>query len=254
MAEIALTLIGGPTVLLEWAGLRLLTDPTFDPAGTSYQDGPVELRKLVEPAMTAEELGGVDAVLLSHDQHFDNFDHAGRELVARLGAPVLTTPEGALRLGGFAVGLELGAPYPLGGLTIEAVGARHGPPGSEPLTGPVTGFLLRDAARRSIYISGDTVDMDAMSELGQRHRIDLAILHTGAAGFAALGPAQLSLDAAGAAEATRRLGAARVALVHADGWEHLHEDRLTAERKLESTAATRLVPLTPGERATVRLD
>jgi L-ascorbate metabolism protein UlaG (beta-lactamase superfamily) len=28
-----LTLIGGPTVLIELAGLRLPTDPTFDPPG-----------------------------------------------------------------------------------------------------------------------------------------------------------------------------------------------------------------------------
>ena len=28
-----LTLIGGPTVLIEVAGFRLLTDPTFDPPG-----------------------------------------------------------------------------------------------------------------------------------------------------------------------------------------------------------------------------
>ena len=32
-----ITYIGGPTALLELAGLRLLTDPTFDPAGTEYR-------------------------------------------------------------------------------------------------------------------------------------------------------------------------------------------------------------------------
>ena len=31
--EVGLTLIGGPTVLIEVGGFRLLTDPTFDPAG-----------------------------------------------------------------------------------------------------------------------------------------------------------------------------------------------------------------------------
>jgi len=30
---ITLTLIGGPTVLIEYGGYRLLTDPTFDPPG-----------------------------------------------------------------------------------------------------------------------------------------------------------------------------------------------------------------------------
>ena len=33
-----ITLIGGPTVLIEIAGLRLLTDPTFDAPG-SYASG-----------------------------------------------------------------------------------------------------------------------------------------------------------------------------------------------------------------------
>ena len=29
--EASITYVGGPTALLEWHGLRLLTDPTFDP-------------------------------------------------------------------------------------------------------------------------------------------------------------------------------------------------------------------------------
>lgn len=31
--ELGITWVGGPTYLLEFDGLRLLTDPTFDPAG-----------------------------------------------------------------------------------------------------------------------------------------------------------------------------------------------------------------------------
>jgi L-ascorbate metabolism protein UlaG (beta-lactamase superfamily) len=33
MSEVRLTHIGGPTVLVEVAGWRILTDPTFDPPG-----------------------------------------------------------------------------------------------------------------------------------------------------------------------------------------------------------------------------
>ena len=33
-SRLQLTYIGGPTALLELGGLRLLTDPTFDPAGS----------------------------------------------------------------------------------------------------------------------------------------------------------------------------------------------------------------------------
>jgi L-ascorbate metabolism protein UlaG (beta-lactamase superfamily) len=39
MTEVTLTHIGGPTVLLEVEGWRLLTDPTFDAPGRRYTFG-----------------------------------------------------------------------------------------------------------------------------------------------------------------------------------------------------------------------
>ena len=33
MTNVRITHIGGPTTLIEFAGWRILTDPTFDPAG-----------------------------------------------------------------------------------------------------------------------------------------------------------------------------------------------------------------------------
>jgi L-ascorbate metabolism protein UlaG (beta-lactamase superfamily) len=37
MSDLRLTHIGGPTVLIEVGGWRLLTDPTFDPPGRKYK-------------------------------------------------------------------------------------------------------------------------------------------------------------------------------------------------------------------------
>src|SRR5687768_11748373 len=77
-----ITHIGGPTVLLEVEGWRLLTDPTFDPPGGSYNFGwGTGSRKTAGPAIDASDVGPVDAVLLSHDQHDDNLDPAGRALL-----------------------------------------------------------------------------------------------------------------------------------------------------------------------------
>ena len=66
--ETKITLVGGPTVLIEMSGVRFLTDPTFDAVG-EYQSGAIVLKKLKGPAVTAEAIGSIDAVLLSHDQH-----------------------------------------------------------------------------------------------------------------------------------------------------------------------------------------
>src|SRR3954469_7914094 len=100
-----LTYIGGPTALIEWRGLRLLTDPTFDPAGTRYELAGYALAKTEGPALEPAQLGRLDAVLLSHDHHRDNLDDSGRGVLAAA-ACVLTTAEGAERLGGAARGLQ----------------------------------------------------------------------------------------------------------------------------------------------------
>jgi hypothetical protein len=82
------------------------TDPTFDVPGP-YRSGSVTLQKTEGPAVSAGELGRIDVVLLSHDQHPDNLDPAGRALIAHL--PTLTTWAGAERLGGSSVGLTPGS-------------------------------------------------------------------------------------------------------------------------------------------------
>src|SRR3954471_24987186 len=98
------TYIGGPTALLELGGLRLLTDPTFDPAGTEYRTPGYVLRKTQGPAVSRKGLGAVDVVLLSHDHYFDNLDHAGRRMLAGA-AMIVTTVAGARRIGERALGL-----------------------------------------------------------------------------------------------------------------------------------------------------
>jgi len=130
-----MTYIGGPTVLIDVAGMRLLTDPTFDDAGSTYVRGST-LSKLTGPALPASALGRIDAVLLSHHQHADNLDTAG-EAVLKKATRVVTTVEGAAALGAAlgsnAFGLapwqsaEMEGPHNRT-LRITATPARHGPP------------------------------------------------------------------------------------------------------------------------------
>ncbi len=67
-----MTYIGGPTALIEIAGLRILTDRTFDPAGGEYRAAAYSLFKTQDPPITRAVVGYVDVVLLSNDHHFDN--------------------------------------------------------------------------------------------------------------------------------------------------------------------------------------
>ena len=80
-------------------GWRILTDPTFDRPGRTYRFGwGTSSRKVSGPAIDLDDIGPVDAVLLTHEHHADNLDEAGRTLLP--GADVvLTTVSGARRLG-----------------------------------------------------------------------------------------------------------------------------------------------------------
>ena len=63
IAELRFTYLGGPTILIEIGGLRLLTDPTFDPAGKVYSSGPVTLVKTAGPGLEPRSLGAIGGLM-----------------------------------------------------------------------------------------------------------------------------------------------------------------------------------------------
>ena len=226
MSSLTITLIGGPTALIEIDGFRLLTDPTFDAPG-AYQLPHVKLEKLQGPALSAEAVGKVDAVLLSHDQHADNLDHSGKDFLAQAGR-VLTTLAGAKRLGHHAEGLAPWATTELTGkdgrsLTITATPARHGPAGIEPLSGDVIGFVLtsKKAGSRPVYISGDTVWYDGVAEVARRFRAGVVLPFAGAA--QTRGPFHLTMDTNDTIETARAFPDAVIVPLHSDGWAHFRQ-------------------------------
>ncbi len=88
---INVTYIGGPTAIFEIDGLRFMTDPTLDPAGETYHSGDLIHTKIKGPASVV--IGHIDFVLLSHDQHYDNLDKAGRIFIQNIPATYSTIPQ-----------------------------------------------------------------------------------------------------------------------------------------------------------------
>ncbi len=249
MNSLRITLIGGPTALIEVDGFRLLTDPTFDAPG-AYQLPHVTLEKLSGPALGAEAIGEVDAVLLSHDQHADNLDHSGKAFLAKA-KRVLTTVAGAKRLGGHAEGLMPWATTELGGkdgrsLTITATPARHGPAGIEPLSGDVIGFVLTSKDKSPpIYISGDTVWYDGVAEVARRFKAGVVLPFAGAA--QTRGPFHLTMDTNDTIETARAFPDAVIVPLHTDGWAHFRQNAKDLRASFDTLGfGSRLKILEPG--------
>lgn len=249
-----LTHIGTATLLLEIGSLRLLTDPAFDPAGGRYSFGyGTGARKLTDPSIKPEDIGAIDAVLLSHDHHEDNLDRAGRALLPKA-KQVITTRAGARRLGGNATGLGTWQSTTLESkgfqLKVTAMPARHGSLGSHLVVGETTGFLLEWEGQLNggLYVSGDTIWFNGIHEIARRFKIGTAVLHIGRAGFPITGPIRFTADARDAIRIIRALEPQNVIPIHYEGWAHFREPKETAEKYFaEAGVANRIQWLSLGK-------
>lgn len=219
--------IGTATALMRCGKLTIVTDPAMDEAGQSYDIGIAILEKTSGPAMPLSALPRADVVLLSHDQHADNLDIAGRAYLKDATLTV-TTPEGAHRLGGNARGLGTWASTVLGDITITAVPAQHGPNNLVQAVGPVTGFIIAVRDGPTLYFSGDTIPFGGTNEIIRRYRgkIDYALLNVGAVNTAPPSehPVYATMRSVDAIDLARALDVGSFSLMHADSWKHFSED------------------------------
>ncbi|NUV55152.1 MBL fold metallo-hydrolase [Streptomyces coelicolor] len=234
--ECAVTVLGGPTAVIDLAGLRIVSDPTFDEPGPRGY-----LTKTTGPAFDEQTVGPVDLVPVSHDLHPDNLDQRGR-VFATSASLLLTGPLAAGRLGAPAVGL---APWTTrtvprgdgdGHLTVLAVPAVHGPEDGERdadgnVNCEVTGWILSGEGLPTLYVSGDNASVRTVAEVSRRvPDISAALLHAGAARVPSKFDGRpLSMDSRRTAAAAVVLGAGIVVPAHYDGWTHFSEGRAELE-------------------------
>jgi L-ascorbate metabolism protein UlaG (beta-lactamase superfamily) len=159
--EDRLTWLGHATVLLELGGARLLTDPVLRPRVAHL------LRKVTVP----DEVGRLDAILVSHGHH----DHLDVPTLRRLdrSAPVLAPPDAAstLRRTGHRVhSVVPGDEVEMAGVRVRAVPAAHDgrrvPLGRAP---SAVGFVAG-----GVYFAGDTEPFPEMATLAGT--LDAALL------------------------------------------------------------------------------
>jgi L-ascorbate metabolism protein UlaG (beta-lactamase superfamily) len=223
-----LRLIGNATVLIQYQGLTVLTDPNFLPRGERVHLGwGLSSERLTAPAAQLGELPRVDLVVLSHlhEDHFDRLVQAN----LRRDVPIVTTKEAAARLErlGFTQRYalsrwdSLSVRKGVAQLRVTALPARHGPRALAWLLPDVMGTMLDFSAgplgaAYRIYISGDTLPYDQLGQIPARFPdIDLALLHLG--GMRLLG-IKVSMDAADGVRMLRLLAPQRAIPLHADDY------------------------------------
>ena len=173
--------LGHATVLFNFHGTWVLTDPALE-RRIGIGRGPAKLgpRRLVQPALRARDLPGLDLLLLSH-AHMDHTDLGTLRLLPT-NVPVVVQPGNRDLVRRFSEVHELawGERMRLGGMAIESTEVRHwGARMVHDSHRGYGGYLLQKAGR-TVLFAGDTAHTDALTKLGRRGPIDLAILPIGA--------------------------------------------------------------------------
>ncbi|KAI9714505.1 MAG: hypothetical protein M1820_000466 [Bogoriella megaspora] len=201
--------VGTATTILEWAGIRVMTDPNFLHAGDHVHLGPgVTAKRVTNPAVDLHELPRIDMVLLSH-YHADHFDQEVEAQLRRT-LPIVTTPHAKRCLQskgeeesfknvyeldffeGMLIDIEAQPQHSHKGTpSIKVVGmpGKHVPPGPLSVANdllkavpPTNGWMVElgyTAAKGNeesfesgyrIYISGDTLMIDELKEIPERYK------------------------------------------------------------------------------------
>ena len=233
--QIDVTFVGNATVLISYGEITILTDPNFLHRGQrAYLGYGLVSKRRHAPALNIEQLPPVDAVVLSH-MHGDHWDRVTqRELDHSL--PVITTHHAAKRLRrrGFdaAQGLSTWSPHQLvkgtAQLTMTALPGRHAPMPVNRMLPPVMGTMLEfgpvdGPVQRRLYVSGDTLLVDELSEIPTRfNSIDAGVLHLGGtrlpAGNKLPFGLTVTMDGRQGADVVELLGLPRMIPVHFDDY------------------------------------
>ncbi|KAK4451438.1 mitochondrial N-acyl-phosphatidylethanolamine-hydrolyzing phospholipase D [Podospora aff. communis PSN243] len=253
-ASLSLTHIGTATAIIHLNHVNLITDPVFSPAGGEWTLGEHTLRTTLSAALTLPDLPPIDAVLLSHEDHPDNLDEPGRQLLD--GRHVLTTPDAASKLAP-RPGVRALLPWEsttlsLGGriFTVTGTPCVHLPGGE------VVGFIITtpefgetDGLPNAIYFSGDTIYLPELAKMKEKWHISVAMLNIGnvLVPHPEGGALQITMAGVDAAKLFRDIGADVLVPMHFESWAHFTEGKEELKGVLEKEGlGEKVIWLEPG--------
>ena len=222
---VEINFLGHSTFLFKWGDKAVLTDPWL-------VSRPREVRRLVPPAATQEQIRKLDLILISHE-HFDHCDPYDITMISGRTFAHIVAPQDALghlknvnpRL---KVSVREGDSFSLNGIDLTVTPAKH-PQSTYPV-----GYLL-NAGGKKIYFAGDTYDYYDMLNIDA----DLAILPIGGT---------FTMDSLGAVSALKKMRAKYVVPMHYNTFQRIQTDPFDFARRVEENTKTQPIILRPGER------
>jgi len=182
-AQVTLAWLGHSTVLINFFGIKILTDPVLFPrVGIRLPGITIGPKRLTAPALHFPDLPHIDVILLSH-AHFDHFDlrtlrcfdDSTRLITARATADLLKRTRFS-NITELSWGESKNLSAAAGEITVAAFAVRHwGARTQHDVHRGYNGYLIERKGRRIIF-AGDTALTESFAALRRHGTIDVAIM------------------------------------------------------------------------------
>ncbi|HEV2127788.1 MAG TPA: MBL fold metallo-hydrolase [Thermomicrobiales bacterium] len=221
------TLVRHATAVFEIGGRRFLIDPMLDPAHArpAIRNTPNQQQNpLVDlPDGWEQLIASPDALVVTH-LHADHFDGTAERTLDH-DLPLLCQSEDAerLRQKGFSDVRGIEHEAELDGVTLMRTIAQHGTGAIGLAMAPASGFVFLAQGEPRVYVAGDTIWCEEMSEMIATHLPEVIVLNASGARFLEGDP--IVMTAEDVAKVHKAAPDALLIVVHLEAINHCLETR-----------------------------
>lgn len=214
-------LIRNATLMLNYAGQKILVDPMLMPKGAMRSiRGEVKSPMVELPATVEEITHDVSLVLVTHN-HPDHFDTVASNALNKSLKFINQPSDGEFfKKQGFINAVSLEKSIVWNGITITRTEAQHGTGQVLQMMGKGSGYVLQANNQPTVYIIGDAVWTQQIYDNIQKFQPDYIIVNSGGAVFPKFPSTPIIMDAEQTMALVQESGKAKVIALHMDAIDH----------------------------------
>jgi L-ascorbate metabolism protein UlaG (beta-lactamase superfamily) len=253
-AKATVRLIRNATLVVEYAGQKILVDPMLSTKGTIESWSGVERNPTVELKMpVAEVIQNLDLVMVTHT-HADHFDEAASKALNK-SIELINQPadQEFFQKQGFTNAQTLVDGREWHGIQIHRLEAEHGSGEVLKMMGETSGFVLQAQNQPTIYIVGDAIWTDKIKQNIANYKPDYIIVNSGGALVAGFENTPILMDEEQTMALLAASGKATVIAVHMDALDHCRTSRASLRQKADAQHVSPKKLLIPQDGETVEL-
>lgn len=231
-AKCSIRLIRNATLILQYAGKKILVDPLLGAKGAYNPFAGGERNPTVDlPLPVNDIIRDVDLVLVTHT-HSDHFDSVAKEVLPKA-VKLIYQPANEEYFGktDFTNTEILQDHTTWNDISIYRTEGKHGSGEILNNMGTVSGFVLKAKGQPTVYMVGDSIWNEDVAQALEKYRPDVIVANTGGAQFPGFEDTPILMDEEQTVSLVKASGKAKVIAVHMEALDHCVTTRTSLRQK-----------------------